>query len=544
MVDELTPRIKSYFNLTAQDIAGDIDFDIEEVTTDSTEAFKYFNDGLKHFGKSDFTSTIESLKKAVEIDPQFAMAHSFLGFIYSFRFQYTKAREHIEKALGLSERLTDRERFIVEAIYYGRLEKKYGKAEESLIKILDLYPEDWLANYMLGGLYLDVEEWEKARELFLENKRNKVDFTRNYQKLAIAYKFGGLYDEAIEACEYNLENFSDTASIRYELAQAHLCKGKLETALEEVNKAMTLHPRFSPFYGALIWLKGNILMCMEDWPKAEQEFQRFLSGAIRGGISRISRFDRLGQIFKTQGKLKESIEMFKKGIEETKIKQNFFWEKIFNKHLAYTYLESGNLAEALNASEKCMTLAVKFQNQINWRTHFLKGYVCARLSAIKEAQNAATELKIMVDAGLDKKLIRYYYLLIGMIEFKKNNYKDAEKFQTQALSLLPFQVPHSTGFLDHAIFHNAIATTYLKLGEFEKAQKQYETIASLTEGRIEFGIIYAKSFYRLGKIYEQKGDSPKAIEHYEKFLALWKDADLGLPEVEDAKERLAGLKRE
>jgi hypothetical protein len=46
----------------------------------------------------------------------------------------------------------------------------------------------------------------------------------------------------------------------------------------------------------------------------------------------------------------------------------------------------------------------------------------------------------------------------------------------------------------------------------------------------------------LGKIHEQQGDTTKAIEHYEKFLDLWKDADPGILEVEDARKRLAGLK--
>jgi len=46
----------------------------------------------------------------------------------------------------------------------------------------------------------------------------------------------------------------------------------------------------------------------------------------------------------------------------------------------------------------------------------------------------------------------------------------------------------------------------------------------------------------LGKICEGQGDMTKAIEHYQKFLDLWKDADPGIVEVEDARKRLARLK--
>jgi hypothetical protein len=50
-----------------------------------------------------------------------------------------------------------------------------------------------------------------------------------------------------------------------------------------------------------------------------------------------------------------------------------------------------------------------------------------------------------------------------------------------------------------------------------------------------------KHFYMLGKIFEKKGWKGKAIDQYEKFLDLWKDADPGIAEVEDAKKRLAEL---
>ena len=172
---------------------------------------------------------------------------------------------------------------------------------------------------------------------------------------------------------------------------------------------------------------------------------------------------------------------------------------------------------------------------------FIRGDIHLRMGSIKEAEKAAEEIKIMVDNGLLKKKIRYYYLLMGLIEFRKNNFRSAEKYQKQALSLLPFQVPISERFHDLAVFYNAMAMTYMKLEELNKAQENYEKIISFTDGRLSFGIIYAKSFYMLGKIFEQKGNKSKAIEHYEQFLELWKDADPGLAETEDARERVAGL---
>ncbi len=55
------------------------------------------------------------------------------------------------------------------------------------------------------------------------------------------------------------------------------------------------------------------------------------------------------------------------------------------------------------------------------------------------------------------------------------------------------------------------------------------------------GDIISKSNYELAKIYEEKGEKQKAIEYYEKFLKIWKEADEDLPELIDAKKRLDNL---
>lgn len=55
-------------------------------------------------------------------------------------------------------------------------------------------------------------------------------------------------------------------------------------------------------------------------------------------------------------------------------------------------------------------------------------------------------------------------------------------------------------------------------------------------------MIHPKYYYRFAKLYKKKGWAGKAIENYEKYLDLGKDADIGIADAEDAKKRLAGLK--
>jgi hypothetical protein len=76
-----------------------------------------------------------------------------------------------------------------------------------------------------------------------------------------------------------------------------------------------------------------------------------------------------------------------------------------------------------------------------------------------------------------------------------------------------------------------------------KSVEEYERLVPLTAGRLFFGDIYAKSLYTWGKIAEKRGNRTEAGQQYRESLELWKNADPGLPEVKDARKRLAGLKR-
>jgi tetratricopeptide (TPR) repeat protein len=95
--------------------------------------------------------------------------------------------------------------------------------------------------------------------------------------------------------------------------------------------------------------------------------------------------------------------------------------------------------------------------------------------------------------------------------------------------------------LDHAYLLDLLGDAYQLNGQKDKAARTYARIRELISGRVEWGAVYSRSFYKLGKLYEQLGKKAEARKEFTKFLDLWKDADPGLPEVEDAKKRLAAI---
>ena len=105
---------------------------IEEATTASLEALKAYSMGRRAFFRDGVVAAVPFNQRAVELDPNFAMAYSALAIIYFDLGQTTRAVENATKAFQLRERVSERERYRISAAYYSYVTGELDKSIQTL----------------------------------------------------------------------------------------------------------------------------------------------------------------------------------------------------------------------------------------------------------------------------------------------------------------------------------------------------------------------------------------------------------------------------
>ena len=423
------------------------------------------------------------------------------------------------------------ERYRIMGDFYRLSEETTHEAVHWFKKALDLYPDDRIANHNLALMYNDMGQQDNAIVHYEILRRNKTHGFITYENLASIYMAKGLYDQARDVLEGYLETFSEYDGVHRSLALSYLFQRKFDLALAEVEKALSLGPAHYQNY----ILKGNITLCTDDWVDAEKAYRK--AADMAGPISRALGLWSLGAWHLLQGQFQNSETQLKQAVEEVGGLDEPYIESIFRFILSYIQMKLEKHEAAQKELDKSLNGFVESGNVLFQRstlafqgTHFLS------MHSVDEAEEKAKEIKTSIESGLNKSHFRYYHLLMGMIESDKGRFSRAIEHLNKAVSYLSHQ--NSTRF-SHANFYQALASAYYESGDLDSSREAYEKILSLTGGRITLGDIYARSYYMLGKIYQEMGWKGKAIEHYSRFIEFWKDCDPQFQHmVEDAGEQV------
>jgi len=523
IVDKLTSELKKDLSLPAS-AKQEKERPVADVTTHSPEAYRYYLEGLDYFDKVYYTEAEKSFRKALEFDSTFAMAYYFLALIKEGEGR----KELITQAVKYANKVTQKEKYYIKSLQLA-ISGNYKQEIKELLRITERYPDEKMAFLLLGICnYFTLRQYEEAVRYL--NKAIEIDplYKVAYNMLTYAYNEIGDFEKSIWAINKYISIAPDEANPYDTRADLYAYNGKIDQAIESYKKALVIKP---DFYASLAKL-GHMYLFKREYAKAESCYKALSSSNEK--LYRSAGRALLALVPLYQGKFEDALKVLDDGIAADRMEQAEAGPNA-SKHSykAEIYWERKNFDFALKEAKIAVEIYSKAYPENPGDVRSLYASILAESGKIKEAEEVARALKKDIEEK-NPTLMYAYWLASSAIEKAKENTKMAvnylEKADKEASTPLFYvQVLLAQSYLESGRLDEAVA-------ELEKALARYD------ENRIVGPITAAKACYFLGLAYEKSGWNKKAIEKYEEFLDIWKDADPGIPEVTDAKERVRKLR--
>jgi tetratricopeptide (TPR) repeat protein len=216
------------------------DQNIEAATTTSLEALKAYSQGMTtRRTQGDFES-VSFFRRAVELDPNFALAHARLGTVLSNLGENAEAEKATRRSYELRDKVSDRERWYIDARYYSTVDRKPEQAIEAYRLLLATYPDDYAAHSNIGTLYRNQGRNKEALRHLEEAVRLSPMQPLGHLNLGGAYVDEGRYADAQREWEEVLK-LQEHLGARLSLVRLGLLTGN--DALAERHLAAAKGPR-------------------------------------------------------------------------------------------------------------------------------------------------------------------------------------------------------------------------------------------------------------------------------------------------------------
>ncbi len=440
-----------------------------EGTTSSLDALNAYTLGTQQRAKGNEQGAVPFFKKAIELDPTFAIAHARLGTVYSNMGELSLAREQIRRAYELKDHATEREKLYISDRYFGTVLADIVKEIEVLEVYRQTYPRDFTPWNNLAVAYTLIGELEKAQEAALEAERLDPSSPLAAGNASFAYV---RLDRPAEA------------------------KAQAQRAIARGMDSAFLHGTL----GAVAMLEGDEagLRREAEWGTGKPGEQGFRAGEAEWAVA--------------HGRMTEARELFRSAVNMSlrgglkQVAAGYLLQLGFGSILTGSPAEGrAAVHEALDLDRSAETLGAASM------ALGLGGDAAGAQDLFTEAQGQALSTDTLTQA---------VWLPLGRAAIAL-----ARKSPAQALDALRPSAPYERG---RYVVPWARGQALLALGRGAEAAESFRLILD-HPGWEPASALRSLAHVGLARAAAQAGDTATARRAYEDFLTVWKDADPDVP---------------
>jgi len=460
---------------------------LDQATTSSLEALQAFSLGNEEHQNLREDAALPHLKKAVELDPNFAMAWATLGVVYSNVGRNTEGAQAVMKAYDLRDRTSQREKFYIQAHYYTEVTIDDEKALQVYAEWRQIYPRDTTPYDNAALAYSTLAQPEKALDFATQAHRINPHDRYAYDNMATAYEALNRFDEARSIADEAVANKFDGIAVHFVLTDLAYMRGDHAAWEHELKQGEgTADEPFLLFFNAN-WQAalGKLKASHELWPRARQE----------------------------------SISIGAKDFAAA------LWAFEANNDALFGYS-----AEARQKALQVLDLSSDPDARI---------FSASVLAAVGDLQKSASIVAGLEHAFPDNHFLQTVSLpqVKALQQFQKNQL-------SEAITTLETLRPHELGTGPRGAGVAPIflrGTIYLKMRDGAKAAAEFQRILD-HRGAAGFAPEYSLAHLNLARAFVLQGDNAKARTSYQDFFAAWKDADQDVPILKTARSEYDKLK--